>query len=305
MTACTSPEVSVVIPTFNVSPFIAAAIESVLNQEFEDFELIVVDDGSTDGTAEIAQSFDDHRISVYRRAHRGPTHTMNDAIDLARGRWIAFLDGDDTWAPAKLGRHVAVMKNNPDLDLTFCRSRMIDEAGNNLPVTSPRRKNTLSYEQLLESNPAANGSSIVAARQALVSAGGFDPAFSASYDYDLWLRVALLRPRNVRSIPEILTYYRRRQGQITANPATMEQGWRQLMTKHRELNPEIVRAIEPRSRCNLNRYLAAIAYENEDIKLGLQYMRKSLDSSPLLFFSTARSYLVAGALVAKGFLHGF
>ena len=80
----------------------------------------------------------------------------------------------------------------------------------------------------------------------------------------------------------------------------MEQCWRQLIEKHRQLNPEIVNAIEPQSRSNLCRYLAAIAYEGGDIKLGLQYIKKSLSSDPLLFLRTWRSYMVVAALLAKG-----
>ena len=100
MTSAASPRVSVVIPTYNVSAFIGDAIQSVLQQDFRDFELIVVDDGSSDNTAELARSFDDPRVSVHQREHRGPTYSMNEAIELAGGWWIAFLDGDDIWAPA-------------------------------------------------------------------------------------------------------------------------------------------------------------------------------------------------------------
>jgi len=304
MTDSACPEVSVILPTFNVSPFIGAAIESVLQQNFSNFELLVMDDGSSDDTVDIARSFNDPRVTVYPREHRGPTHSMNEAIKLARGRWLAFLDGDDTWAPAKLQRHVEHMIANPELDLTFCRSRMIDEQGNNLHITSPRWKGTLSYRQLLISNPAANGSSIFVDREALLRAGYFDTSFSASYDHELWLRVALLRPDNMACIPETLTYYRRRSGQITADPYVMEQGWRQLIDKHRQLNPEIVNALEPKSRSNLCRYLAAIAYECGEIKLGLHYIKESLVSAPLLFLRTGRSYLVTGALLARGVLGG-
>lgn len=299
MTSAAAPEVSVVVPTHNVAPFIGAAIESILAQNFGDFEVILMDDGSSDSTVEVARRFDDDRLNIVPRRHRGPTRTMNEAIELARGRWIAFLDGDDMWAPDKLRRHVEVMNARPGLDMTFCRSRMVNEEGQNLPIKSPRWKGSLRYEQLLVSNPAANGSSIVARRQALMEAGCFDNDFAASYDYDLWLRLALLRPNNIACIPEVLTYYRRRSGQITADPSIMEDSWKQLIEKHRQLNPETVNALEPRSRSNLYRYLAAIAYEAGQPGLGLSYMRRSLSSSPRQFLFTARSYVVSGALLVR------
>ena len=300
-----NPEVSVVLPTYNVAPYIGDAIESVLEQGFGNFELIVIDDGSSDETVEIASGFSDSRIVVHSREHRGPTQTMNEAIEMARGKWVAFLDGDDKWAADKLKHHIEFMKSRPDLDLTFCRSRMINEQGKFLPFNSPRWQGVLTYQQLLVSNPAANGSSIVVTREALLKAGLFDTTFEASYDHELWLRVALLRPDNMACILRVLTYYRRRRGQITADPAVMEQGWRQLIEKHRQLNPEIVNRLEPRSRSNLCRYLAAIAYEAGKVQLGLHYIKESFSAAPSVFLSTARSYIVAAALLAKAPLQFF
>jgi len=294
-----SPGVSVVIPTYNIGPFIGAAIDSVLAQGFQDFELLVIDDGSSDDTPDIADGFDDPRVRVYRRAHRGPTYAMNEAIERAQGRWIAFLDGDDLWMPEKLERHIEVMTARPDLDLTFCLSRMIDECGRDLHITSPRWSGPLTYRDLLISNPAANGSSIVVNREALVRAGGFDTAFAAVYDQELWLRLALLRRDNIACIPEVLTLYRRRVGQITADASVMERGWRQMMNKHRQLQPDIVAEVESHSRSNLCRYLAAIAYESGHYQIGLGHIKESIQCAPWHFLRTRRSYLVVCALVAK------
>lgn len=291
------PRVSVVMPSFNTAKFIGPAIESVLAQDYGQFELIVVDDGSSDGTPDIAEAFTDSRIRVHRCSHRGPTHAMNLALDLAQGTWVAFLDADDLWAPGKLRRHVEVMTARPGLDITFCRSRMIDGQGRPLPITSPYWSGYLTYRDLLISNPAANGSSIVADRQALIRAGGFDTAFNAVYDQDLWLRVALQRQNNIASIPEQLTFYRRRSAQITSDPSVMEHGWEKLIEKHRELSPETVSEVEGKSRSNLYRYLAAIAYEQGDSRNGLQYLGISLRSAPLQFLRKWRSYLVAAALM--------
>jgi glycosyltransferase involved in cell wall biosynthesis len=305
MTTTGSPSISVVLPTYNVAGFIRAAIESILQQSYECFEVILLDDGSHDGTADIADSFADPRIRVCRRKHRGPTFAMNDAIGLSRGKWIAFLDGDDTWAPNKLKRHVEVMTARPELDMTFSRSRLMDENGRRLRVKSPRWTGPLTYRDLLISNPAANGSSIVACRKSILTAGGFDTTFAAGYDHELWLRLALLRPDNMICIPEVLTFYRRRRGQITRDWHVMEKAWQDIIEKHRLLHPEVVNAVEGQGRCNLYRYLAAIAYENKNYRGGLSLLSQSLKSAPSLFFRTYRSYVVASALLGKALASPF
>ncbi len=105
--------------TFNIAPYVADALRSALEQELEEFEIIVVDDGSTDDTVAVLRGFDDPRIRIFERSHSGPVSTLNAALALARGEFIAFLDGDDVWHPGKLIRHVQFFEEHPDIDLTF------------------------------------------------------------------------------------------------------------------------------------------------------------------------------------------
>jgi glycosyltransferase involved in cell wall biosynthesis len=108
-------QVSVVMPAYNVAPFIATSVESVLQQSFTDLELIVVDDGSVDGTADRLSGFRDPRLRVIRQANSGSAAARNSGILLASGQYMGFLDADDLWAPTKLETHIGFLERHPDI----------------------------------------------------------------------------------------------------------------------------------------------------------------------------------------------
>ena len=119
------PEVSVLIPVYNCEKYLGAAIESVLAQTYTDFEIIVVNDGSTDRSSEIAASYPSVRF--FDQEHRGIPLTRNFAISKAEGEWITFLDADDLWAPEKLEMQMQYLGEHPDRDIIFCRYRNFTE----------------------------------------------------------------------------------------------------------------------------------------------------------------------------------
>src|ERR1700691_3917251 len=121
---------SVVMPAYNVAPFIRESVESVLCQTFSNFELIVVDDGSTDGTSDQLSSLIDPRLHIVRQANSGSSSARNNGIRFASGQYIGFLDADDLWMPNKLEAHIRFLDEHPEIDLTFSRSQIIDELGN-------------------------------------------------------------------------------------------------------------------------------------------------------------------------------
>src|SRR5579872_4513425 len=108
-----SPAVSVVMTAYNVAPYIGAAIQSALAQTFRDFELMVVNDGSTDGTLRIAEQFQDRRVRVVRSPHRGAAMQMRHGIEQTSGAYVALLDADDLWSPHKLEQHVRFLDAQP------------------------------------------------------------------------------------------------------------------------------------------------------------------------------------------------
>ena len=125
----TQPRVSVIIPCYNHGRFLAGAVESVTRQTFTDLEIIVIDDGSTDTTPDVVAGLADPRIRSRRTANAGVSAARNAGLDLARGEFIAFLDADDSWDPAKLERQVALMDAEPEVTLVFTDLRRYSDDG--------------------------------------------------------------------------------------------------------------------------------------------------------------------------------
>ena len=121
------PTVSIVMPVWKSERYIAEAVKSVLGQTFEAFELLIVDDGSPDGSLDICRAFSDPRIRYLRQENRGLAAARNTGLRHARGEFIAFLDSDDIWEPEKLERHVAHLRSSPGVGVSFCYSVFVDE----------------------------------------------------------------------------------------------------------------------------------------------------------------------------------
>lgn len=125
-------QVTIVIPVYNVEAYIYQAIESVLAQTYPYFEVILVNDGSKDHSVEVCQKFDDPRIKILHQENQGPAAARNHGIRHAKGEYVAFLDGDDLWTPDKLVKHVEHLDRNPEVGVSFCPSRFIDDRGDSI-----------------------------------------------------------------------------------------------------------------------------------------------------------------------------
>jgi glycosyltransferase involved in cell wall biosynthesis len=265
---------------YNVQHFIGTAIGSVLAQSHEDFELIVTDDGSEDETADRIASFDDPRIHLLRAEHQGSAAARNLAIGMATGDWVAFLDGDDFWEPGKLERYRAFLPNHPELDLCYDRARFIDEAGNDLGYLATPPPTTPTFESLLRHNTISCGSVPVVRRQALNQTDGFCPLLPAAIDLDLWLRIILLRPDNAAYLPDVLTAYRRRAGQISNNWRRMAQGREIMLSRLEKLAPDRVARVKGEAAVHFNRFLAYLAREQGETRWAWQHMIRSFTVNP-------------------------
>jgi glycosyltransferase involved in cell wall biosynthesis len=186
-----TPAVSVVIATYNYGRFLAGAVESVLAQTFQDFEVIIVDDGSEDDTPEVARRLlRDARVRYQRTPRQGQPATKNTGIRLAKAPLVAFLDADDLWLPVKLERQVPLFARDRNVAVVYARKLVMDEQGNDLPYTQPElyRGDILA---LVFRRNFVHFSSVVARRDVLLEVGLFDESIPMGIDYDLWLRVAL------------------------------------------------------------------------------------------------------------------
>lgn len=299
-----NPAVSVIIPTYNAGRFIHSTIESALRQTLDDFEIVVVDDGSTDDTLARVRSFRDRRLRIIEQPHRGAPAALNTAIDAARGRYIGFLDHDDLWVPTKLERHVEFLDRNSGVAATFSWSGLIDEQDRRIDLHPAHWRGPISFRQLLEDNVVGSSSSVVMRRAAILAVGSFDVQFPRCHDSDLLLRIALAHPNGVCAIPEELTLYRRHSNQMSRDWRQMHLEWNALLDKCRKSAPAETSAVERRARSNINRYFAYLAYEGAEFGEAFGFVRQSLRSDPRAFIADPRNWKVVAACLSGVLLPG-
>jgi glycosyltransferase involved in cell wall biosynthesis len=215
-----TPLVSVVIPAYNAERTLGETVASVLSQSFTDFEALVVDDGSSDATAEVALASADSRLRVLKTANGGVSRARNTGIAAAKGELIAFLDSDDIWEPDKLERQVAALGASPSAGFCVTAAIRIDEHSQ---VTEPIplvRAPDVCRTLLLHSMAVGCVSSGMARKSVLESIGGFDPRFSQCADWDLWLRVSANTEFLV--LDDQLVRYRTSPGNMSSNIRLLE-----------------------------------------------------------------------------------
>lgn len=289
--------ISVIISAYNVAGFVREAVDSALAQTFQDIEVIVVDDGSTDGSVETLGDLDDHRLRVIQKSHGGSATARNAGLQLASGELVAFLDADDRWAPQNLQRQSEFLMSHPAVDMTFSHSLVVDEQGRSLGFKCSSRAGAVSLPQLLRANEIGNGSCLLLRREALDRAGWFEPKLPACVDIDVWMRVASLRPGNVMAIPEVLTFYRRRQGQISSDWRLMEAAYLQVLERLRRVAPLVVQREENRSRAGRYRYYARLAREAGEAGNAARLLATAFCWAPLWLLADYRTWLIALAVV--------
>lgn len=238
VSANTSVDVTVVVPAYQAESFLAGTLATVAKQTRLPYELIVVDDGSTDATCAVVQSFaiahPELFIRQLREPHRGPGAARNSGVRAARSEWIAFLDADDLWHPQKLERMITAVQLHPEAN--FCSHNEITRAldgtervtdyGAGFVVSKPISK------QIYQKNYFST-SAVVCRRDLILRWGGFDESLSSAQDYEMWLRMSPdLAPIFV---DDVLGTYVVRDGNITTR-----RFWRrlgnilQVKHKHRE-----------------------------------------------------------------------
>lgn len=219
----TQPLVSVVLPAYNVRPHVGEAIRSVQAQGFDDLEIIVVDDGSTDGTADfVAEAFPSVRL--FRKPNGGAATARNLGLREARGRFIAFLDSDDVWLPGKLRAQIDYMVQHPDVRMVCGgfsfwladeTGRFPDPAASFAPVADSRPEPEHSgwvYHTLLLSNFVWT-STVVMARSLLDEIGYYDESLRLGQDYDYWLRAS--RVTEIHRLSGVMALYRKHDNSAT------------------------------------------------------------------------------------------
>lgn len=192
----TSPAVSIVLPTFNRLRFLRPTVESAFAQTFTDWELIIADDGSDAQTRQYLRILADRpRVKLIWLSHTGtPAIVRNAALLEASGEYVAFLDSDDLWAARKLQRQIETLRARVSCRWSYTAFSQVDESGEPLAEEAHRRwvpHEGAIFEQLVTGGASLRTPSVLATRQLITQAGGFDEAMASAEDYDLWLRLAL------------------------------------------------------------------------------------------------------------------
>ncbi len=212
-----NPLISIVCPLYNAERFITLSLQSALNQSFQDFEIIVVDDGSSDRSSELVNKLisKDSRITLLQEIHHGIATTRNIGIKRSHGELIAFLDADDLWHPDKLSQQLSSLRQHPEAGIISCLSVLIDEENKILGWIGGVNLNGMVYKHTLERNGISCGSIPLIKKECLYEVGLFDPKLTAASDWDCWIKITKHYP--LFTIPKPLVGYRRSAISTTKN----------------------------------------------------------------------------------------
>jgi glycosyltransferase involved in cell wall biosynthesis len=258
--------VTVVIPAYNAEKYIADTIESVLDQTFADFELVVVDDGSKDQTADIVQAYRDRddRVDLISQANQGVSTARNHGIQQTRGELVAFLDADDLWEPRKLQAHIEHFQANPNLGMSYGKIAYMSCDGVKTGGLSNLRLRDVEPYHLYYENLTCTPSNVVVRRSAVEQVGGFDRYLCGFEDMEFSLRI-IFGGWQVEGLNEELVCYRASPGGVSSQLSKMEYEWHLFNNKVMTYAPRLVQQHGRRAQ--------AIALAPE---VGIDFMNRAL-----------------------------
>lgn len=282
------PKVSVVTPAYNAMKYLPATLESILQQTFTDFEVLIVDDGSTDNIVQWATGLVDPRVRFFSQANQGVSVARNTAIAHAQGEYVAFLDADDLWEPTKLAKQVRCLDENPEVGLVHSWMVFIDEQGNSTGRVMKHNVEGYAWKEIVQSNKIAC-LSVMVRRCCFDAVGAFDPSLRAIEDWDLWIRIA--NRYMIAVIKEPLAYYRQVPLSISKNCQVMEQSFNQVIEKAFQPASPSVQYLKNYSYVYAYLCLAwkALQSVNKDYKLAIHYRSLAVAHHPNVRYS--REYI--------------
>ena len=288
--ASKSPLFSIIVPVFNAGEYLDRAVASVRAQTLTDFELILVDDGSTDGAIDRARLIQDARLCFLRQSNQGAPVALNRGLAAASGEYVALLDADDFWAPNKLERHLEYFRAHPQADLTF--TGIVYVGIDDEPLDLPQRRPTgrFTFEQLFVDYVIPSSSAMAFRRTATQIAGSFDPAMLYMYDIDFVLRLARIRPANIVGMTEPLTFYRRHPQQQTSDWRPMAQYRAKLLERHSLPDTSDAARLLRRANLNAHRYFSYLSYEQGDLSTAFSQLGMAFVTDPFQFVTDTRNW---------------
>jgi hypothetical protein len=291
------PAVSVIIPTYNTAHLISDAIDSVLAQTYRDLEIIVVDDGSTDNTAEVLADYQD-RISYIYQENQERSAARNNGIGRAQGEYVAFLDADDYWAPDKLTKQIALLAQRPDLGLVYSQAQTFygDRKWPRILGTDFSKIEELNVFEGLLLGKSIPTLTVVVRTECLQTVGLFDERIIIGEDWDLWLRITLKYA--VGYIPQILAYYRLMGTYLPAQMARHKAQETRVYTvrkilalMHQDPNICLSSGLEDIALSRAWWYGCLIDYATKDIHAAQERWMKAIEHNPIFFFEQTDDWL--------------
>ena len=219
------PRVSVITPAYNAERFIREALDSVMAQTWRDFEVVVVDDGSTDSTREIVESCDGP-IRLIQQANAGPSAARNHGVREARGELVAFVDSDDLWLPEKLAEQVPLFDDEGEVGLVYCHCDRMTADGRVVPTPHPPRPQGRVFLDFLLRNHCPTSGAVVR-RDVFLECGGFPEDMIWAEDWHLWLRIA--RKFEFAAVEKVLVRHRVHAGALTVQLDKAYRGARSVL----------------------------------------------------------------------------
>ncbi len=280
------PKVSVIIPAYNAMAYLPETLESLLKQTYQDYEVVLVNDGSQDNLLTWSQTLTDSRIKVISQDNQGLAGARNTGIRCATGDYLAFLDADDLWAPTKLEKQVSLLDQNPEVGLVYTWVESINAQGKSTGRVFKHQNRGKIWTVLATHNIIECGSNAIVRQTCFKTCGTFDPSLrSYVEDWDMWLRIAQDYEFDV--VPEPLVFYRQHTGSASQNWEAMETSFHQVIEK--------AFAQAPRESQSLKKQALGFAYlclawkplqsQIQNVPQAIAFQRQAKHYNPQLRFS--------------------
>lgn len=248
------PRISVIVPAYNAASTILDTLESVRRQTFRDFEILVIDDGSTDGTAGLLKEVRDERLRLLSFPNGGLPTARNRGIEHARGDFLAFLDADDLWTPEKLESQLEALLRSPEAGVAYSWTAFIDDDGRFLFAKEPMTFEGDVYGDLLRECFVASGSNVLVRKPCVDSVGPFDSGLQSAEDWEYWLRLAARWPFVV--VPRYQVLYRLSTRSMSSEVATIEAASMLVLDRAIEAAPSGVEVRKKECVANVKQYIS-------------------------------------------------
>jgi glycosyltransferase involved in cell wall biosynthesis len=293
-----TPKVSVIVPAYNAMSFLPQALDSVLNQTFQDFEVLIVDDGSSDHITTWAAEITHSNVKLISQPNQGQSVARNTGIRLTRSEYIAFLDADDLWEPTKLEKQVSAFIDNPELGLVDTWVFLVDEQDKILSQTEVYYDEGNVWLQMLEVNLVMCGSSPMVRRQCFETVGYFEHTLKGPEDWHMWTRIAARYPFKI--ICEPLVHYRKHPNSTSRNLELMISN---IIKAIEDLFASVPVQLQWKKRRAYGRaylYIASLAEKNNNYRQASYFFWRALLTYPQFCLSKDKVKFIIKALIHWG-----